>query len=264
MEEEHPPEGEDGEELPADEGPYQPATLVQYDEPIQISEQKDRYPGFAAVVRRQQERTEPNPVIAQGDDILHCILPPRDLGDGWIQHVSSRPATRFDVRDLTEIFEYRLRDSKARESGICPVRSAIYAMCFDELIRQVAVDCAERGLVLLRIRDELRMTSEAYKTLYEASVGFGKKKAVEAEKGKQEMIDRIDQLSQQKQEYVREVKCLQAKLRAMERSCQEQRDAEQKKYSAELQFLQQTNKRLKKQEQHVRDLQEEERRAFQS
>jgi hypothetical protein len=32
----------------------------------------------------------------------------------------------------------------------------------DELIRQVTVECAERGLLLLRVRDELRMTLAAY------------------------------------------------------------------------------------------------------
>ena len=38
----------------------------------------------------------------------------------------------------------------------------------DELIRQVTVNSAERGLLLLRVRDEIRMTIDAYKTLYES------------------------------------------------------------------------------------------------
>ena len=32
----------------------------------------------------------------------------------------------------------------------------MYAQCFDELIRQVTINCAERGLLLLRVRDALR------------------------------------------------------------------------------------------------------------
>ncbi len=32
----------------------------------------------------------------------------------------------------------------------------------DELLRQVTVDNAERGLLLLRVRDEVRMTTAAY------------------------------------------------------------------------------------------------------
>lgn len=42
----------------------------------------------------------------------------------------------------------------------------------DEIIRQVAVDSAERGLLLLRVRDEVRMSTAAYTTLYETSVGM--------------------------------------------------------------------------------------------
>ena len=52
--------------------------------------------------------------------------------------------------------------SQARETGICPVREELYAQCFDELIREVTINCAERGLLLLRVRDEMRMTSAAY------------------------------------------------------------------------------------------------------
>ena len=52
--------------------------------------------------------------------------------------------------------------SQARETGICPVREELYAQCFDELIREVTINCAERGLLLLRVRDEMRMTIAAY------------------------------------------------------------------------------------------------------
>ncbi len=51
---------------------------------------------------------------------------------------------------------------QARETGICPVREELYAQCFDELIRQVTINCAERGLLLLRVRDEMRMSVAAY------------------------------------------------------------------------------------------------------
>jgi hypothetical protein len=42
------------------------------------------------------------------------------------------------------------------------VREELYAQCCDELIRQVTINCAERGLLLLRVRDEMRMTIAAY------------------------------------------------------------------------------------------------------
>lgn len=32
----------------------------------------------------------------------------------------------------------------------------------DEIIRQVTINCTERGLLLLRVRDEINMRDEAY------------------------------------------------------------------------------------------------------
>lgn len=61
----------------------------------------------------------------------------------------------------------------------------------DELIRQVTINCAERGLLLLRVRDEIRMTIAAYQTLYESSVAFGMRKALQAEQGKADMERKV-------------------------------------------------------------------------
>jgi len=40
----------------------------------------------------------------------------------------------------------------------------------------VAIDGPERGLLMMRVRDELRMTVDAYKTLFSSSVTFKKQK----------------------------------------------------------------------------------------
>lgn len=40
----------------------------------------------------------------------------------------------------------------------------------DEMIRQVACQCSEQGLLLLRVRDEMRMTMSMYQTLYHDSL----------------------------------------------------------------------------------------------
>lgn len=50
------------------------------------------------------------------------------------------------------------------------MREELYGQCFDELIRQVTINCAERGLLLLRVRDEMRMNIAAYQV---GSAGAG-------------------------------------------------------------------------------------------
>ena len=90
-------------------------------------------------------------------------------------------------------------------SRVLQVRRELYAQCFDELIRQSTINCTERGLLLLRVRDELRMTLHAYQTLYESSIAFGIRKALQAEQGKTDMENYIAKLEEEKAALEKEV-----------------------------------------------------------
>ena len=67
-----------------------------------------------------------------------------------------------------EELDHKLAERQARETGICAVREHLYQQCFDELIREITLDGPERGLLLMRVRDEVRMTIDAFKTLYDS------------------------------------------------------------------------------------------------
>jgi len=58
----------------------------------------------------------------------------------------------------------------------------------------VTINCAERGLLLLRVRDEIRITIAAYQTLYESSVAFGMRKALASEQGKSDLERKVHDL----------------------------------------------------------------------
>merc|ERR1711959_839679 len=160
------------------------------------------------------------------DDVLHALLPPREWIEEdkhYIQYVSSQPATRLDVIQLQEALDQRLMERQARETGICPVREELYSQCFDELIRQVTINCPERGLLLLRVRDEIRMSIAAYQTLYQSSVTFGTRKQLQSEQGKAETEQLIaDHEEKKKQQEARTVE-LKNKLEAIERREAERR-----------------------------------------
>merc|ERR1712060_911720 len=193
---------------------------------------------------------EGKPQLTQTEDILNSILPPREWteeGQLWVQYVSSTPATRLDVINLQESLDQRLLQRQARETGICPVREELYAQCFDELIRQVTINCAERGLLLLRVRDEIRMTIAAYQTLYQSSVAFGMRKALQAEQGKHEMLEKIDNLNDEILSLERNVADLKAKCEAIERRELERRAQDEKKHTDEIQFLKRSVQQLKQQ-----------------
>lgn len=159
------------------------------------------------------------------EEILNSILPPREWSEGgqlWVQSVSSTPATRLDVINLQEKLDTSLQQRQARETGICPVRRELYSQCFgemnaqmvksscifvptDEIIRQITIECAERGLLLLRVRDEIRMTIAAYQTLYESSVAFGMRKSLMSEQGKADMEEEINGLKKEKRDLEQQV-----------------------------------------------------------
>uniref|UniRef100_U3JDT8 Axonemal dynein light intermediate polypeptide 1 n=1 Tax=Ficedula albicollis TaxID=59894 RepID=U3JDT8_FICAL len=165
----------------------------------------------------------------------------------WVQEVSTAPSTRRDVVMLQEQLDRQLQQRQARETGLCPVRRELYTQCFDELIRQTTVSCAERGLLLLRVRDELQLTLSAYQALYESSVAFGVRKALQAEQGKAHLEKRIAELEGEKRELEKQVSEEKAKCEAIEKQETERREIEEKKHSEEVLFLKRTNQQLKAQ-----------------
>lgn len=74
------------------------------------------------------------------------------------------------------------------------INKTAYFFYLDEIIREVTINCSERGLLLLRIRDEIAMSMEAYETLYCSSVAFGLRKALQAQEGKEKLLERVTTL----------------------------------------------------------------------
>jgi len=126
-------------------------------------------------------------------------------GKKYIQYVSPEKATRDQAKDLFKALDEKIKERQAREKGICPVREELYAQCFDEIIRQVTIECPERGLLLLRVRDEIRMTIASYQTLYESAILFGIRKQMQAESGKEDLKRKLQDLEKQKVELTNRV-----------------------------------------------------------
>lgn len=121
----------------------------------------------------------------------------------------------------------------------------LYICSLDEIIRQVTINCAERGLLLLRMRDEARMTMDAYQSLYCSSIAFGMRKALQAEQGKADLEAEIVSLKEAKKDLEKQVMELRMKSEQVERRANEMREAEDKKHTEEITFLKKTNQQLK-------------------
>lgn len=220
----------------------QAPSLVKYHTPILVSVSQGKGGNKKGATKKVERET------TQTEDILNSILPPREWtedGQLWIQYVSSTPATRLDVINLQEQLDHQLQSRQARETGICPVREELYSQCFDELIRQITINCAERGLLLLRVRDEARMTISAYETLYESSIAYGVRKALIAEQKKIDLDSKLKELQSNRRDLQQQVENLKATIEATQQRALEKREQEEKVHAEEVERLTRTNEQLK-------------------
>ena len=159
----------------------------------------------------------------------------------WVRYVSPTPATRVDVINLQDELDKRLQARQARETGICPIREELYAQCFDELIRQITIQCAERGFLLVRVRDEIKMTIQAYQTLYESSIAYGMRKALMAEQRKNDMQNQIRQLEEECESLTKEVERLEVDIDETIKRDEEERQREQRSHEDQVATLKEKN-----------------------
>ena len=207
-------------------------SLVKYDTPILVSKTFGKGAGAAS---NSSAKTSASSLASGGneankaEDYLNSILPPREYSDAgqlWVQYVSPIPATRLDVIILQEELDKKLQERQARETGICPIREELYSQAFDELIRQVTINCAERGFLLVRVRDEIKMTIQAYQTLYESSIAYGMRKALQAEQSKAEKLLQLASLEKRCNEKAGEIEDLKRSI--IDRLAEEEQEQEEK------------------------------------
>ncbi|XP_017775337.1 PREDICTED: putative inner dynein arm light chain, axonemal [Nicrophorus vespilloides] len=227
------------------------STLVKYDNPILVIKHDMSRKEIASIQPCKAKSTGAvTDAKRETEEILNSILPPKEWeeeGQTWRQHVSTTPATRQDVVNLQEQLDMKLQQRQARETGICPIRRELYTQCFNEVIRQVTINCAERGLLLLRVRDEMRMTIEAFQALYCSSIAFGMRKALQSEQGKTDLQKDVDQLKDERTDLERQLADLRQRAEQADRRAAELRQAEERKHAEEISFLKKTNQQLKAQ-----------------
>ena len=218
-------------------------TLLQYQPKKEVGQEDAP---FLALKKRQLPAIESNPSI---QDALNAIFPPKiwdENGKKYIQYVSQEPATREKARDLFKALDEKIKERQAREKGICAVREELYSQCFDEIIRQVTIECPERGLLLVKVRNEIKMSIASYQTLYESAILFGIRKQIQTEAGKEELKKRLQDLEDKKKDLIKKKTQLDNKLKAFDKTIAERNQIETAKREEESAFLRQQNENLDK------------------
>ena len=218
---------------------------------LQYSPKKDLEPKEDDFFKRIKPKTEENkkdedqpPAISE---TLNLMFPPKkweEDGHKYIQYVSPKPASREKSRALYKALAQKIKEKRAREKGICPVRAELYSECFDEIIRQVTIDSPERGLLLLRVRDEIKMTIASYQTLYESAELYGIRKQVQAEDSKESLRKELKEKEDKNIELTNKKVLLEDKLMSLKKHFAERNEIENAKREKDITFLKQQKENL--------------------
>ena len=222
-------------------------TLVVYSSPQEVTEQMQLKKKLLFPVGKKKGMLPPVEVKPTLDEYLNHILPPRqwsEAGKEFIEYASGLQSSRQDVITLKEKLEMKLAERHAKNLGACPVKEELYSQCFDEIIRQITIKCPERGLLLMRVRDEIKMTIGAYQTLYQNSVVFGSRKQLESVKGKDEVYEKIRELEQKKIDLENQKTRVLKMKDALMRKYEEKRSVDHAKRTVEREFWDKQNEHL--------------------
>jgi len=244
-------------------GSQQPVNLVKYGKPELIHEddfKKDNQGGagctsinepFLRNLVREACR-EVNASQIDRDQILAAIVPPREFeedGKFYRQMISKEGSNRANVLALGTLLNEQLSLRQARLDGICTVRRELFTQLFDELIRQVTLNQPERGLLLLRIRDELRMTLSAYTNLFVSARDHDPRLtyALPVMMAKDELYHRISEISPHVTDLQRQRDEMARSYENHEQIFREERESAYARHMDEYRFLKAIQRILKEQ-----------------
>ena len=90
------------------------------------------------------------------------------------------------------------------------------------------------------------MTIASYQTLYESAILFGIRKQLQAEAGKEELKNRLQDLENKKKDLIKKKSQLDNKLKAFDKTIAERNQIEKAKREEEITFLKEQNDNLEK------------------
>ncbi|EAY00579.1 hypothetical protein TVAG_357850 [Trichomonas vaginalis G3] len=221
---------------------YTGDTLLKYDPPV-INELTS-----TKKVKKDQAPVQANPQQWLVD-YLDQIFPPKKSNDGtfdYIQHASTASASRSDIIALEEQLDHLLKEKKARATGICPIRAELFDDCFNEIIRQVAVDCTERATLLIDIRNEIQETISGYKKQYESITAHGIRGAIHREQNKNNLIKENEKLEADIKAFEDKIADLKKRMADADANDIADQNAKRKEHSDKLAQLQADNAALRK------------------
>ena len=193
------------------------------------------------------------------NDILPLILQRRHVNPfnapEMEDRVVSHEAPNHDsVEELAKRLELLIAERKCKLEGVCEIRNELYMEAFNELIRQITIDCPERGLFLASIRDEIAYSLSAFEELYDNSIGFNSKRQLSGDEGVDELTKRKEDLQRSLNEFKNKKIALTKELENLQAKQAEVETEDIKEKEQEIDFLKAQNQNLESFLQHVKTI----------
>ena len=181
-------------------------------------------------------------------DALTKILPPKKIiinDQLCVHYVSCTIVIKMEVVTLKNGLEKRLKTLNAKETGICPIREELYEECFDELIRQVTINCLERGILMMLVKQESMMTIKAYQDLYQSSIAYGIRNGLIAEEEKKKLKEKIEDVEKKNEKIKDDIDKLEKEIELLIKTDEEERIEANEKHRQEVSVKEDQIKMLK-------------------
>ncbi|CUI14871.1 dynein light arm chain, putative [Bodo saltans] len=211
-------------------------TLIRYDVPFAPEDPKRSL----KLRQRLGLAAETRDVDANVRVVIDSFLVPRtweENGVRWVQHASPYPTSRIETVQTKEKLKKLMKEMGGKSTGICPIRSMLYGECFLEVIRQVAAECWERGLLLLKVHAERVESQTAHRDLFESRTGYAFRLALKGEKDTGAMIRQIEDFKRRSVELSKEEEVLSLKCEEHKKYAEEQILIDEKKFNDEINVL---------------------------
>lgn len=155
-------------------------------------------------------------------EMTRSIIPNKVL-KGTEYTVNTNSKGRADAFDLQKELDKALETFQVRPKPVCSFREVMFSETFDELIRQVTLERPEMGMLLLRIRDEIRLSIQNHLELFRQTHNFGCQNLTTAELNYKDLEDTLAAKQARREALVTRVNELNAQLAQVERENQTNR-----------------------------------------
>lgn len=234
--------------------PYLVSTTINNKKALEeLSQDKDETNDFLKKIFTKKKSstintTDDNPDDFSVKDALNKILPPNKIITNdqlWVQYVSCTPVTKMEVITLKEGLDKRLKTLNAKETGICLKREELFNECFNELIRQVTINCLERGILMMFVKQDSEKTIKAYQDLYQSSVAYGIRSGLICEEEKKKLRKDIEKADEKNEKLQEDIDKLEKEIEFLTNKDKEEREVIQEEHLKDVQMKEEGIKLLK-------------------